>query len=56
MKQGERRRGVRVVREWIVQPGGSSNINPASFAGPPTLKRDGPKQTRSRTAETVLLE
>lgn len=40
-----------------VQPRGySSDIKPASFSGPPTLKRDGPKQTRSGTAETVLLE
>jgi len=29
---------------------------PASFTEPPTLKRDGPKQTRERAAETVLLE
>ena len=66
MKQEERRRrpgrGRERVRksgtpEWIVQPLVVLAIStPASFAGPPTLKRDGPKQTRSPTAETVLLE
>lgn len=49
--RGEGGRGDPSNPSWY-----SSDIKPASFAGPPTLKRDGPKQTRSGTAETVLLE
>jgi len=48
-----------VPRQWVSTPWQHQQYQsgiPASFTEPPTLKRDGPKQTRERTAETVLLE
>lgn len=43
----------------LPSPGNLSNAKAAflhPLQEPPILKRDGPKQTRSRAAETVLLE